>query len=1553
MISITSSTANFNNISVGGTSINNFVFTVDKDAFENISPHPLTQNAVFALDIYIDGIYYSTETVNIQINESHLKKGENILTGTLSSGSSNQLKIKLYNIGLAEAVGTSDLLYATLTTNNPENITITTGTSTYNNIHEVNVQPNYTENNTFFEFTVDNQNYSNETFNLSATDKYGKTWTFNNFHLTKPVINSTTITHYGYETSIDLSWHITSNATIKGYNVYRSDASSGSYVKINDNIVPYSTYLDEGLEPLSCYYYKLTIIDANGNESDLVPSSGYLASTTFRMHMGWPVRPYPPVNIIGNGSKGSPNVYDVDGDNKKEIFFTTGSMQNPEGGVWAFKHDGTRWYMLDNQPESISGFIDLNCYTSSTPAIADIDNDGIAEIGITTHPIDASINSQKLLVYKTTIDNNNDNLPDKQFNNKSISGWENYKGPVFSDMDNNGNYEILVNNQQDNNYVGINIFKQNGDVHNGWFQYSQDDFGMCGFSMPVAFDFDNDNSKEIVIGCTKYNSRNAGIYIYKEDGTNFGQSNPVYLPQDPDFRCDAPPIIADIDNDGTFEILFIAAKNNIANIYAMKSDGTPITGWDWNDANHPNFTLSSSVGAGENYIYNGQSCPDFSVGDLDKDGDLEVICGDNGHLYIWSHNGGSTPLKDIIISDYTSRTEKVPIIADIDEDSSDLEIIVTNVFTVPNACTRIFAYKMDGTVAKGFPIIVNSVVENSPCVEDIDNNGMNELIVTTGMEFYVWDTYGNAENNVYGWKSYRRDNLNSGIFYKETCDYSDSPIHITSNQDWNKFKLINQDIIIHSSSILTISSEVRFASNAKIVVNPGGKLILDGCTLTNACDGELWQGIFIEGNPSDATQSENNQGVVELLNEATIENAVCAINVGLRRLGANPQMCESGGGIVKARNASFINNLQAVEFGPYRRHKIIGSVHLTRNASNFSHCNFIVNNQALFDLNEFEQHINLIDVEDIQFHSCHFTSLNNKGIAIQSLMSASFSLDDGNMLTSERSNISDFDIGILIQDGKPSYVYNTNFNNNFTGILTEKSDAIYIAGNHFQIPYESYHGPTCGVSLTNCPYFYIKNNIFHGEINCNYGLIINHSGKNDNIIKNNMFTHLRIANLAFGENSDGLNGIKGLQFHCNWFENNDQDIVVSDYDIETGSIRYIQGELGMGCGNIFTDNGFSLTSDNYSFQYHYKNNSHRENPFHVPLNIQTVANDDHLCNQIGLENPLIAPPEVPFNWQNTLYDYYNLISTSLENTKRSYQERGYYDIPIDWYMYFNEEVIPDELAHQVSLYYEITNLQSQLSGICQTALYCIYNDSLFNTSLYHDWLIRTHTPETDYLLAESYYENGNFNECFQIINAIPGSYEGYNEIENQNYLSYYNLKEYLRINEMTWSDLEEESAEKSQLFDIASSGINEAACVARAIVNSFFDVSYEPLIQPNFLIDLCMYIINLNNDSSLIPINDLFEEPKQNNYTTSIDQIPEKENSLTIYPNPASTLLTINNGNQIIREISLCDVLGKEIKTYTINASKTDLTISHLNKGFYFLRILTDKGMVNKSFVKE
>ncbi len=238
---------------------------------------------------------------------------------------------------------------------------------------------------------------------------------------------------------------------------------------------------------------------------------------------------------------------------------------------------------------------------------------------------------------------------------------------------------------------------------------------------------------------------------------------------------------------------------------------------------------------------------------------------------------------------------------------------------------------------------------------------------------------------------------------------------------------------------------------------------------------------------------------------------------------------------------------------------------------------------------------------------------------------------------------------------------------------------------------------------------------------------------------------------------------------------------------------------------------------------------------------------------------------------------------------------------------------------------------------------------------YHDWLNRTHNPEADYLLAKSYYENGDQDECFNIINAIPDTYEGYDEIENQNYLSYYGIREMLRANGMTWSELEDGSVELGILSYIAESGLNGAAIKARAIEAAFdyHTPCRDDIIPKEILIDLCIYIANASNDKFLIPMDYPLEEPKQENMSTSIYETTDKEHSLTIYPNPASTLLTIDNGNQIMREISLCDVLGREIKTYTINASKTVLAITHLTEGFYFLHILTDNGMVNKGFVKE
>ena len=59
---------------------------------------------------------------------------------------------------------------------------------------------------------------------------------------------------------------------------------------------------------------------------------------------------------------------------------------------------------------------------------------------------------------------------------------------------------------------------------------------------------------------------------------------------------------------------------------------------------------------------------------------------------------------------------------------------------------------------------------------------------------------------------------------------------------------VASEIIVDSLSTFYVYDTVRLCREARIIVRPGGKLIVDGGTLTNACDGEIWEGIVVEGN---------------------------------------------------------------------------------------------------------------------------------------------------------------------------------------------------------------------------------------------------------------------------------------------------------------------------------------------------------------------------------------------------------------------------------------------------------------------------------------------------------------------------------------------------------------------------------------------------------------------------------------------------------------------------------------------------------------------------------
>lgn len=79
----------------------------------------------------------------------------------------------------------------------------------------------------------------------------------------------------------------------------------------------------------------------------------------------------------------------------------------------------------------------------------------------------------------------------------------------------------------------------------------------------------------------------------------------------------------------------------------------------------------------------------------------------------------------------------------------------------------------------------------------------------------------------------------------------------------------------------------------------------------------------------------------------------------------------------------------------------------------------------------------------------------------------------------------------------------------------------------------------------------------------------------------------------------------------------------------------------------------------------------------------------------------------------------------------------------------------------------------------------------------------------------------------------------------------------------------------------------------------------------------------------------------------------EKKHPLQLYPNPAQDQLTFDNEQQIISEIRIYDVVGKEVKHIIANNTKITINISELKRGVYFTEIKTESETVTKKFMKE
>ena len=1243
--------------------------------------------------------------------------------------------------------------------------------------------------------------YTNEMLELTLTDFYGRTTSII-FYIIPPESTVENIKYTSTDKSIKLTWNPKDPEWAipmwifqycKGYNIYRSNAVNGNFIKLNNRplAATVSAYNDVGLDPYSRYYYKISWVNDFGIESQL--SEVCEAWTTLPYLSGYPIA-IP--DYLGRTFAGSPTAMDVNNDGYKEIFFTSYSEEDC-GTLFAFDRNGKELYDIDNNPHTVSGFVHLQGEMLATPALADIDNDGKIEVVFSTRRYVSKPplpDGGKVFAYKTTGDANGDGKPDICW---SESVGENMLGVILAPFKSNAatieSFVPIAAYQ-----TPFPLLSNNGIQYGNFAHYISWDntryMEQIYYTAAVA-DIDNeDGHQEIVYNTLKgvfvYRKNSSGNYILNWSRTTTLLSGYEYT--------NIPAVLVDLDGDGKMEIVFPikAVNNNKFIICALRHDNTFLLGWE------PN-TNRSIIGADDASF----KLSHLAVGDVNNDGHPEIVIVssdrynsyDYSSLCVFNHTGSIFSNFPKQIANIKERTN--PLLADVDG-NCDIEIIIAG------KDNKIYAYKMDGSLVFGFPL--ESGGDVTPCIADINYDGKSDIIGLGNGKVYVWKTEGDARKIEWGHRRYNERNTGAYKSKKE-CPYNNTPYQVSGQEEWNSFKRVNQNVEIPNNATLTIRGEIQFSADASITVQPGGKLIVNGGTLTNACDGELWVGIRIEGN-GKVSQTAINQGTVELKNNARIENAIVGVYV-------YPH------GILKANNTHFLNNMTAVFFSCWNHGPVHADI-LTNNVSKLDNCEFTLNNNAFFH-KAYRAQVELVEVHGVSFTNCTFADNRTKNAAsnyITGIFANGSSLKIGTL--NKGCSFSGFNKAIeLISSSQPSSIHSCTFNNNDIAIDALQTRDLTVENCHFTIPsivYSSNYN-LYGISLDKSSGYNIVNNYFTGMGGT--GIYVNQSGIGNHFIKNNTFNNLCVGCLANGNNGNGDGSwewiwdeksyspvlkfipMQGVVFRCNSFYKNYRDIEVA----ENSKIRKKQaGTFDYATGNTFLQSDYNIYNKGDKFEYYYllPNNS-----VHFPSLVSYPSSSSEVtikgkglrcCEYSGYvgnayyeEDPsavYYCTPPSSQQWDvMTNLDYTYLKAEDMYDVKvTDYKNKSYHLTTINWdapavvTIVSGLEFLPDgltvvingmspttSLEEQVAMYYEMTNAKEQMDMACYAAIDFLAKDTAgLDINAYRLWLSRFNTIESDYALADNYISTKEFAQAGTILNTMPLKFPYLDMGTHQNYLDY-------------------------------------------------------------------------------------------------------------------------------------------------------------------------------------